>query len=84
MEHAGISTRLMMGQLGFLFENDDPLARIRLHDAIGRGQADDSPADDQNICLLHGSLGFFPSVALGDAGELAVADDSGVLVIQLF
>ena len=56
MQHARIVAGLMMGDLGFFFEHDHPLAGILPRELPGRRQADDSAADDRHIRTMFGHV----------------------------
>jgi hypothetical protein len=56
MKHAAVVSGLMRSELGLFFEQQQPGLRARLQKAMGRGQADNPAAHDDDIAI-HGSAG---------------------------
>jgi hypothetical protein len=56
MQHAAVVAGLVRGEFGFFFEQQQPGLGPRLQKAMGRGQADNAAADDDDIAI-HGSSG---------------------------
>ena len=56
MQHAAVVSGLVRGELGLLFEQQQPGLRPCLQKAMGRGQADNAAAHDDDIAI-HGSTG---------------------------
>ena len=53
VEHARVAARLMLGDGVLFFEHGDGLAGKPLEKSIGRRQADNSAADDDEVAALH-------------------------------
>ena len=64
VQHARVVAGLMMGQLGFFLEHHDAPAGVLPCDLIGRGETDNSSANNRNIHLLHRSSDFFRGVKI--------------------
>jgi hypothetical protein len=56
MQHAAVVAGLVRGEFGFFFEQQQPGLGPRLQKAMGRGQADNAAAHDDDIAI-HGSSG---------------------------
>ena len=71
VQDARVVAGLMMGQLGFLFEHHDAPAGVLPRDLIGRGQTDNSSANDRDIHLFHHASDFIPRLDSVERAELS-------------